>query len=350
MIRKLSIHDIAKNLKVSAATISFVLNGKAKEKRISKELAEKVLTYVSGIGYQPNQVAKSLRTGKTRILGMLVEDIADPFFSQISRSIEKLASQLGYTLFYSSTENDAQKTKDLIRVFRERQVDGYIIAPPPGMEGDIQLLLKDKLPVVLFDRYFPGITTNTVVINNIEGAYNGTKHLMQTGYKNIGFVTLESDQSQMQDRLNGYRQALSEQDLVNYVKKIPYRMSHENAVAEIRLFLEGNPKLDALLFATNYLTISGIKAISDLRKKIPADMGVVGFDDNINFQFFSPAISAVSQPMQEIAEEVIGLLMSSLEEEKESNKKKIVVLSTFVIVRDSSAAKMHTIEHARILS
>lgn len=349
MSRKVSIHDIAKHLNVSAATVSFVLNGKAEEKRISKELAKKVLAYVAQIGYQPNQVAKSLRTGKTKIIGMLVEDISDPFFSQISRSIEKLAYQFGYKIFYSSTENDTQKAKDLIKVFRERQVDGYIIAPPPGVEEDIQLLLKDNLPLVLFDRYYPSITTNTVVINNTEGAYNGAKHLMKSGYKNIGFVTLESDQSQMSDRLNGYLQALAEKDMKPFVKKVPYRMSHETAVEVTREFMKEHPEIDALLFATNYLTISGIRALGDLQKKIPGDVGVVGFDDNTNYNLFSPAISAVAQPMQEIAEEVISLLMSCLKVAEESNKKRIVVLSTRLIVRDSSIQGIPAQKQMRVL-
>lgn len=340
MHKKVSIHDIAKHLNVSAATVSFVLNGKAGEKRISRELADKVLAYVAQIGYQPNQVAKSLRTGKTKIIGMLVEDISDPFFAQISRSIEIQAYQLGYKIFYSSTENDAQKAKDLIKVFRERQVDGYILAPPPGLEDDIQGLLKDNLPLVLFDRYYPDITTHTVVINNKEGAYNGTKHLLDSGYKNIGFVTLESEQSQMHDRLNGYRQALAEQALPGYVQKIPYRMLHENAVEVIREFVKEHSEIDALLFATNYLTISGIRALGDLQKKIPGDVGVVGFDDNTNYNLFSPAITAVAQPMEEIAGEVISLLMSSLNKTEAGDKKRFVVLSTKMIVRDSSVSNI----------
>ena len=336
MSKKISIHDIARHLNVSAATVSFVLNGKAEEKRISKVVAEKVVAYVATTGYQPNQVAKSLRTGKTKIIGMLVEDISDPFFSQISRSVEKLAYQIGYKIFYSSTENDPQKARDLIRVFRERQVDGYIIAPPPGVEDEIRLLLQDHLPLVLFDRYYPDITTNTVVVNNLDGAYQATRLLIGNGYRNIGFVTLDSNQSQMLDRLTGYTRAVSEHQLDTYVQKIQYRIPPEESVIEINKFIRDNPSIDALLFATNYLTISGIKALTNLHKKIPNDVGVIGFDDNTNLNLFSPAITAVAQPMHEIAEEVITLLLSSIASAEKRENKKIVVLSTSLIVRDSS--------------
>lgn len=336
MAKNTSIHDIAKQLKVSAATISFVLNGKAEEKRISKELTKRILAYVAAIGYQPNQIAKSLRTGKTKIIGMLVEDISDPFFAQISRAIEILAYKFGYKIFYSSTENSTQKAKELIKIFRDRQVDGYIIAPPPGLEEDVQLLLSDNLPVVLFDRYYPDVTTNAVVINNIEGAYNGTNHLSGNGYNHIGFVTLDSSQSQMNDRLNGYCQAVSKKALPTYIVKIPYRTNHIEAVQQISNFIKANPKIDGLLFATNYLTISGLKALASLGKKIPGDVGVIGFDDNTNYSLFSPAISAIAQPMQEIADEVIDRLMYCLSQTEDKSNKRMVVLSTNLIIRQSS--------------
>src|SRR5262249_22152936 len=161
-----SIHDIAKQLNVSAATISFVLNGKATEKRISEEMEQRILKHVKQSGYRPNRVAKSLRTGKSKIIGMLVEGIADPFFSAIARNVEEQAYKLDYKIFYASTENEPRIARDIIGAFRDTQVDGYIIVPPPGIEEDIQDLINDNLPVVLFDRYFPGLSTCNIVVDN----------------------------------------------------------------------------------------------------------------------------------------------------------------------------------------
>src|SRR5205823_12757554 len=123
-------------------------------------MEKKILNHVKKIGYQPNLVAKSLRTGKTKIIGMLVEYISDPFFASIAGVVEEKAYKHGYKIFYSSTENETKKAKALIQILRDRQVDGYIIAPPPGIEEDIQLLKADGFPVVLFDRYFPKLETN----------------------------------------------------------------------------------------------------------------------------------------------------------------------------------------------
>ena len=146
MKKKLSIHDIAKHLNVSAATVSLVLNGKAEENKIRPEVVEKIKAYVKEVGYRPNLVAKSLRTGKSRIIGMLVEGISDYFFASIARIVEAEAYKAGYKLFYSSTDGEPEKAKALIKAFRERQVDGYIIAPTPGIEEEIQELPGKRWP------------------------------------------------------------------------------------------------------------------------------------------------------------------------------------------------------------
>lgn len=336
MKKKASIHDIARHLKVSATTVSFVLNGKAEEKRISSDLEKRIMKYVRETGYQPNHVAKSLRTGKSKIIGMLVEDISDPFFSSIARVIEGNAYKLGYKIFYSSTENDPEKTKALIRVLRERQVDGYIIAPPPGIEEEVRSLMNDNLPVVLFDRYFPSLSTTNVIVDNYGGSLAAVQHFLENGYKNIGFITLESNQTQMADRLKGYNKAINAQRLRPCVCKVPYELKHDKIVEIIKTFLEKNTGLDAVLFATNYLAVGGLDAINQLKRVIPDDMAVIGFDDNTHFSLFSPAVTAVAQPVQEISETVIKKLIGSLSGKDKASEKQTIVLPTQLIVRESS--------------
>jgi LacI family transcriptional regulator len=339
MKKKTSIHDIAKQLNVSSTTVSFVLNGKAEENRISKDLEAKILKYVKKVGYQPNMVAKSLRTGKSMIICMLVEDISDPFFSSISRIVEAKAFEQGYKIFFASTENDTEKTKALIKVFRERQVDGFIIAPPPGIEEELRDLLKEKAPVILFDRYLPEVKTTNVIVDNYGGAYAAVQHLRQNGYKDIALVTLESKQTQMQDRLKGYLQAIKENGQKKNVLKVPFGKTKEIIVEQIRQFLQEPSQIDAILFATNYLAIAGLEALASLKLTIPNHVAVVGFDDNTHFSLFSPPITAVAQPVQELSEEVIKQLMVYLKNGIKSNKEETIVLPTNLIIRKSSLAK-----------
>lgn len=349
MKRKLSIHDLARQLGISAATISYVLNGRAEEKRISEARVKEILAFVKEAGYRPNRVAKSLRTGKSKIIGMLVEDISDPFFSGIARIVEAQAHQHDYKIFHASTENDVRITRDLLRVFRDTQVDGYIIAPPPGMAHDIAALLEDRLPVVLFDRYFPGLGTRNIIVDNLGGAHQATRHLIGNGYASIGFVTLDSEQTQMRDRLMGYCQAMEQAGLTEAVLKIPYNREKEQFVtANVGRFIDAHPGMQAILFATNYLAIGGLEAMLQRRLKMPDDMAVVGFDDNTHFALFSPSISAVAQPVEDISRAVTTALMTVLLGETASLAAGTTTLPTQLIVRQSSASRNNNQNFSRI--
>ncbi len=340
MKKRTSIHDIAKHLGVSATTISFVLNGKAEEMRISEEVKKKVTTYIKEIGYQPNLIAKSLRTGKSQIIGMLVEDISDPFFSSIARGVERRAYDLGYKIFFASTENDTEIARALIKVFRERQVDAYIIAPSPGIKEDIQMLMEDEVPVILFDRYFPELTTNNIIVNNFEGANNAVQYLQKNGYRNITFVTLDSEQTQMTDRLQGYLEAIKKTKQKKCILKVPYSLDDDKIAEKIKLFFKKNhSSIDAVLFGTNYLALTGLEVINSLNINIPKELGVISFDDSDIFRLFSPTITAVAQPTDKIAEQVVKKVMSILSSKSPVTQAETIVLDTELVTRKSSLQK-----------
>ena len=309
MKKRLSISDIANNLGVSVTTVSFILNGKAKEKRISDALAKRVLDYVKKVDYKPNQLAKSLRTGKSKSIGLLVEDISNPFFANIADRIEKLAYDHGYHIIYCSMKNDEQRAKELIQLFYDRQIDGFIIAPTEGLSDVINNLLKSSVPVVLFDRPLSDVDTHTVISENVEGAYQGTMFLLeQKNAKRIGFVTTNSIQSQMKGRLEGYMKAVDNVGMDLLVKKINPAQTEEEVVSQLRDFISDN-KLDAVLFATNYLAINGLKAIKQYELEVDK---LISFDENTTFGLVNPPVSAISQNIQEIAQEVVRILVNQI--------------------------------------
>lgn len=334
---KKSISDIAKELDVSVTTVSFILNGKAKEKRISERLTKKVLEYIEEVGYRPNPLARGLRTGKTLTIGLMVENISNPFFSKIARRIEEEAHKNGYKILYCSTDNDPVKTKELISMFRERQIDGYIISPPIGIEKDIESLMKAGIPVVLFDRKLENINIDSVVTDNYNSTYNATKHLAEN-YKAIGLITLESNQSQMHDRLMGYQRATEDLNLNSSVKKIPYALTEVEIQQEITDYLKTNPSLDALVFATNYLGINGLKAIHTLDSQKINELGIVAFDNHDLFELHTPTITAISQPVNEIANTAIRLLLHKLKKSTPEYTEQIT-LAAELQVRNSSLKK-----------
>ncbi|WP_207436133.1 LacI family DNA-binding transcriptional regulator [Sabulibacter ruber] len=338
MKKRLSIRDIAQQLNISITTVSFILNGKAKEKRISEQVTDRVLRLVEELDYKPNQIARSLRTGKSKIICLMVEDISNDFFSSIARHIEENAFKQGYKIIYCSTENKPGKTRELIKMFRERNIDGYIISPPEGIREDIQSLLDDNLPVVLFDRLIPGLLTNHVMVDNFDATYKAVNHLAEQGRKTIAFITLNSNQTQMQDRLAGYQAGMKGHRLHPTILKVNYEATFEHHADRIASFLRKNKGIDAILFSTNYLATRGIDALNKLNLTIPSEISVVAFDDLDFFKLYNPTITAIAQPVEEISKKLIEIILRKLEDLPEEKDRSEVVLPTKLILRNSSGA------------
>lgn len=341
--KRTSLKDIAADLKVSVTTVSFVLNGKGKEKGISDAVAAKINDYVEKINYKPNQLARSLRTGRSRVIVFMVEDIANSFFSRIARLIEDIAYEKGYRILFCSSENDDRKSEELIDLFIERRVDGFIIIPSPGIRGTVERLMGENIPVVLFDRYFPGLDSSYVIIDNHDSAYNGTKHLLRNGYKNIAFITIESEQTQMRDRLNGYRKAVQEQGLKEIILEVPFRDgSQKKKLGILKDFLTGERNFDAVFFATNYLTETGLFVIKENFPEMAEKLGILTFDDNSFFRIYTPAITAIAQPQKEIAGKLMEILLDQIRNQG-AKKPELVqsVLKTELIIRESSSNRTY---------
>lgn len=338
--KRVSLKDIAKALNVSATTVSFVLNGKGKEKKISDEVIKKIEEYVESINYKPNFVAQSLRTGKTKILVLMIEDISNNFFASIARIIEDIAYKKDYKVLFCSHENNPDRAREFINIFSGRQVDGFMIAPPMGIEEEIKNLQESNTPVVLFDRRFDELESHSVIIDNQQASYEGTKHLIENKFKNIAFITTDVKQTQMLKRQEGYSQAIKEAGLEEFVLQIPFNdVNTEKGRNMIHSFLQLNDKVDAVFFSTNYLTQSGILMIKKTNPDLINQLGVLTFDDNDLFQIYTPTISAIAQPMDKIGQEVMKIMLNLLDDKKTVEGIQNTSIAADLIVRESSAAK-----------
>ena len=326
-MKTLSIKDIAVKAGVSITTVSFIINGKAKEKSISEAVIKKVEEIIKESGYKPNQIARSLRTGNSNIIGLIIEDISNSFFSRIARLIEDKAYKKGYKIIYSSTENSVEKAKELINMFKSRKVDGYIISPTKGIEDDIRVLLADNKPVILFDRNLSDIDTNYVGADHFKASYQSIESFIKKGNKKIALVTTDIDVEQIVERFEGYKQALIDYKIPyseDLVLKIQFNQDEAETIEQMKaLFL--SKEIDAVLFATNYLAISGLKALKQLNKKIGDGFSVIAYDDHEVFELHTPSISAVQQPLEEIAETVIQLILSQLSSKTKLENQKVII-------------------------
>lgn len=331
----LSIRDIAAKANVSITTVSFILNGKAVERNISKAVIERVEEIVKADGYKPNQIARSLRTGNSQIIGLIVEDISNPFFAGIARLLEDKAYKKGYKIIYSSTENQAGKTRELINLFKSRQVDAYIIAPAQGAEKDIESIISDGKPVVLFDRYLPELDVNYVGIDNYDASYQAVKHFIGEGKRHPALVTVDLDIQQIQEREDGFTAGLREagiEDTAAVVLKVPFANTREQTIELLEELFKQRPDVDSVLFATNYLAISGLLAIKNTNKVINKDLSVIAYDDGDIFKLHTPQISALAQPVEEIADAIIRKIFQELSATTEKTIER-TILPVQLIVR-----------------
>ena len=343
MTRKVSIKDIAKALDLSITTVSFVINGKAEEMGISTSTIHKVMEHITKIDYSPSNAARILRTGRSNTIGLIVEDLGNYFFGNVAKVIELEASKRGYNVFLSSTDNSTKTAKELIRKMRSSSVDGLIITPTKGLKEELEKLSADLVPYVLLDRRVPDLESHYVVLDNHKGAYDLTNHLITRGYQDIGFVTIVSEMSQMEERENGFLDALRDNGMKSEkagILKVRFDDTYEEMIDAITKFVKKRKGLDALFFATNYLGVCGIEALRKAKIKIPYDISVVSFDDNDLFRLFTPSITVAAQPIHTIAVEAIDLLLSLIHTKERWAKDTGKVISPELIVRESTLVKL----------
>lgn len=312
MSKKVSIKDIAKLTNTSITTVSFVLNGKG---HISKEISKKILDTAKEIGYEPNRMAIGLRTGVSKVIGLVVENIGGPFFGEMSKVIEAEAEKSGYRIIYCSTDNNVQKGKDVIRMLTQQLVDGYIITPLKGLEEEVQKLIDQGKPVVLVDGYFPELNVPHVLVDNYNSVDKAVSCFITGGYRNIGLVTSDLDLVQLQERLMGYQGALRRNGITEdkeLILRVPYLADKAAGIQQIKTFIEEHPAMDAILFSTNYLGIMGIISVKELGLRIPQDLAFISFDDTEIFSLYPPGITTIQQPVYQIAKYGIDILLAQI--------------------------------------
>lgn len=332
-MKKITIKDIALEAGVSISTVSFVLNDKGEKMGISKAAIKKVQEVAEKLHYRPSMIASSLRTGKTRSIGLIVEDISNQFFSDLARVIEDEAKKQGYRVFYCSTGNDDERSEELIKSLLQANVDGFIITPTEKLEKSIDYLVTLKKPVVLVDRYFPGQNVSHVAMDNYDGGYTATEYLIKKGCRNIALVNNTSGMIQMQQREKGYTDVMKKAALFNenYILYLDFHSSEENKIASIISFFQKNPEIEAVFFLANYMGLAGLQAFRNLGIKIPEDLSVISFDDHYSFKLHTPSISVVEQPIENIAIKAVSLLMDQMTNGNDILMEKMLLKGKLVI-------------------
>jgi LacI family transcriptional regulator len=338
IMKKVSLKDIAQKVGVSTALVSYVLNNK-KEGRISKEAARKIKEAAKELNYSANQIARSLKTNKTFTIGLIVSDISNPFSSTLARIIEDAAEKCNYVVLFGSSDECSDRSRKLIQVLLNHQVDGFIIAPAEDANDQIQYLQEREIPFVLIDRFFPELETNYVAIDNYKASFTATKHVIENGFKRVGMVTLDTTLFNMQERKRGYLDALKEGNILiddQWIKKIGRNNIQETVNKAINELLSLKEPIDAILFTNNVISTSGLKYINSLDIKVPDDLAIVSFDESVAADLFYAPVTHIRQPLQEIGQLATEILLDNIEKMKEIRQ---VNIDAEFVVRASTRKK-----------
>lgn len=334
--KKITSKDIANELGISRSVVSFVLNGKNKEMRISDELTKKVLDLVETRNYQTNHIAKSLKTGKTHTIGLIVADISNPFFANIASEIEKEVRKKGYSVFFCSSNENKMNFNFQLENFKNRQVDGLILIPPINSDKTLTLLGSQNIPFVIMDRVFENLGANSVNINNHKAAYDATTRLIKNGRKKVALINVNNELITMSDRTNGYVDAITDYGMeVNsyLLQQLKYSNVAAHVNEAVKKVILNNA--DAIIFTTNKLGIQGVQAISNMGKRIPEDIAVISFDDTTAYAVAKTSITAIKQPVEQMCKEAVRILMKSIDKSEGNIDIEQVILDVSFIVRES---------------
>lgn len=290
--RRPTLADVAREVGVSAKTVSRVLN---EDGPSSPETRQRVLAAVAKLGFQPNLMARSVRVGgPDTTIGLVVPDLGNPFFGAVAGGIEDAVHSHGLTLLMGSSDDDPEREHALIRTFLARRVSALMVAPAVGADHTyLKTQRAAGMPVVFLDRPGSGLTTDIVVSSNRSGAQEGVTHLIARGHRRIGFIgDLPSGLYTRRERLAGYRAALAEAGLP-YDRTLVGNAHDPKGAGEAtaRLLALSDPPT-ALLSGNNVMTIGVLTELSESRRK---DVAVVAFDDVPMATILEPALTVVAQ-------------------------------------------------------
>lgn len=331
-MQRTTIRDVAQAAGVSINTVSRALNGKPdvnpETKRLIVEVAER-------LSYMPNKLARGLRSNKTGIIGVIVADIANPFFSAVVKGVGKAAKELSYSIILQDTSESYEGEEQAIHTMRSEYVDGVLITPVQTDNKSILMLQESGIPFVLVARHFSDVKTDYVVADDVQGGYLATKHLIENGHEKIAFINGPAYNSSAIERFQGYKKALGESHIKIDESLIRNgALTMEDGYAHAQALLEnGAPKPTALFTFSDFVALGAMKAVHEAGLRIPNDIAIVGYDD-VAFAFcLEVPLTTVRVQKRRLGEEAMTALEKKIDGQKGDRQLRIPV---DLVVRQSS--------------
>lgn len=326
--------DVARLARVSTSTVSHVLNG---TRVVSEDLRTRVLAACEELAFEPNVVARSLKTSQSRTVGFLVHDV-NPFFTEILRGVEEVAEHHGYSVIFCHSHGDPERELAYLRLLRGRRVDGIILASTGARHPVLERFAATRYPVVLVDGAVPGLAFDLVSVDNETAAYTAVKHLADLGYRSIAMVSGGAAFTSTEPRILGYRRALADSgipfDPALVVSGQSRTREGRSAVLDL---MARDPRPAALFVGNSHMTVGAMIALRELGVSMPDDVAYVGFDDLDWAAFLRPQLTMVAQPAYEIGRSAAQLLLERIDRTADGPARR-VLLAAQLMVRESSGS------------
>ncbi|MFI1197811.1 MULTISPECIES: LacI family DNA-binding transcriptional regulator [unclassified Micromonospora] len=327
-----TIYDVARRARVSPATVSRVLNGRAS---VDPELAARVRQATQELEYRPNAVARSLRRSRTSLWAAIISDIGNPFFTSMVRGVEDVAQEAGFSVVLCNGDENPEKEASYVAAALAERMAGVIISPS-GRPTLINRLVEAGIPVVVIDRQPRGIAVDTVLVDNTHGAELATTHLIDNGYRRVACITGPRRISTAIQRLRGYQRALRLRDRSvseQLVRHADFR--RDGGYQAMSSLLDASEPPDAVFVANNLMTVGAVECLVDRGVDVPARCGIVGFDEIPWAHLVRPSLSTVAQPTYDLGRAAAVMLTERIADPAKAPS--TVVLPTELRVRDSSS-------------
>jgi len=327
-----TIREVAERAGVSYATVSHVINN---TRVVSPETRQRVLAAMAELNYRPNALARSLRQGKTNTLGLVLPDSANPFFAEISRSIEDKAFNKGYSVFLCNTELDTERELFYVDVLSKKQVDGIIFVAAGDQTDSLDFLVREGMPVVMIDRNVPNVQVDAVLPDHRLGGFLATQHLLKLGHTRIACIAGPSSITPSAERITGYRNAL-EQANIPYDEKLVIRGDYhaQSGMDITSSILMMDPRPTAVFALNDLMALGALRAAAEAGCSVPKDLAVVGYDNLELSQYTNPPLTTIAQPKKEIGVQAVNLLVERIAQKNRPPSR--VVLPPELIVRRST--------------
>jgi len=337
--KETTIYDIAQKLHISPATVSRALNNHIS---VTKKKQKEIADAAKSMGYRSNLFARNLRNQRTNTIGVIVHTLNSNFIASVLSGIEKVANKAGYNLIISQSQETALKEISNAATMFNSRVDGLIVslAFDTNDFSHFDSFFDKAIPVIFFDRISYGKSSTNVLIDNYKAGYDVTSHLIEQGCKRIAHITGNLSRNVYADRMKGYQQALTENNLPfdkNYV--IVNNMNEKSAIEAAKNLLTMQPMPDGIFVTNDNCAVVCMQALKDAGYKIPGDIAIAGFNNDIISRVVDPKLTTVNYPGQEMGEIVAHALVNHLEGITPLAVTTNIIIKSELIIRESSLKK-----------